>query len=590
MPDNPLVVYDGDCGFCRIWVQYWNQLTHDRLDYAPSQQVGERFPQIPKQAFGESVQLVMPDGRVINGALAVFTTLTFAPGMAWLLWLYEHLPGFEVASEALYRLIAAHRTFFYHLTHLTFGRRILSLRYAGIEWLFLRMLAAIYFVAFVSFGTQVTGLIGEHGIAPLGRYLAAVSQTFGLQGYRMLPTVFWLAHGDRVLQAACAAGAVTSLLLLLGYLERAALICLYVLYLSLCTAGQEFMSFQWDFLLLETGFLAIFLGNSKLVVFLFRWLAFRLTFLSGAVKLTSHDPAWRSLTALSYHYWTQPLPTPLAWYANQLPFWFHRFSTAMVFVIELGIPFLFFAPRPWRFFAAFCALYLQGLIFLTGNYTFFNLLAMSLYLFLFDDAALARLRLKARTARIRPAVAATVAGIVLVLSVAELWGMFFGGSSEEGNTLVRLAAPYGIVNTYGLFAMMTTSRPEIIVQGSRDRETWLDYEFKYKPGDLRQRPRWVAPFQPRLDWQMWFAALAGPRGAPWFDNFMVRLLQGSPEVLGLLDKDPFPAAPPKYIRALLFDYSFTDFAMRHETGAWWRRRPQGMYFPGISLDDVRLKD
>jgi hypothetical protein len=128
------------------------------------------------------------------------------------------------------------------------------------------------------------------------------------------------------------------------------------------------------------------------------------------------------------------------------------------------------------------------------------------------------------------------------------------------------------------------------VQGSRDRETWLDYEFKYKPGDLRQRPRWVAPFQPRLDWQMWFAALAGPRGAPWFDNFMVRLLQGSPEVLGLLDKDPFPAAPPKYIRALLFDYSFTDFAMRHETGAWWRRRPQGMYFPGISLDDVRLKD
>jgi predicted DCC family thiol-disulfide oxidoreductase YuxK len=590
MSDNPLVVYDGSCGFCRIWIQYWAELTGGRLDYAPSQEVGDRFPQIPREAFGQSVQLLMPEGQVINGARAVYTTLTFAPGMVWLLWLYEHFPGFAPVSEALYRLTAAHRTFFYHLTHLTFGGRILSLRYARVEWLFLRILAAIYFVAFISFGTQVTGLIGERGIAPLGRYLAAVSQNFGVQGYRMLPTVFWLAHGDRVLQAGCAAGAVISAMLLLGYFERASLVCLYILYLSLCTAGQEFMSFQWDFLLLETGFLAIFLGNSKLVVFLFRWLAFRLTLLSGAVKLMSHDQAWRNLTALSYHYWTQPLPTPVAWYVNQLPFWFHRFSTAMVFVIELGVPFLFFAPRPWRFLGAFCALYLQGLIFLTGNYTFFNLLAIALYLFLFDDAALAKLPLKARRVRIKPAVAATVAAIVLVLSVSELWGMFIGSASEEGSALVRLAAPYGIVNTYGLFAMMTTTRPEIIVQGSNDREKWLDYEFKYKPGDLRRPPRWVAPFQPRLDWQMWFAALAGPRGAPWFDNFMVRLLQGSPEVRALVAKDPFSAAPPKYIRALLFNYSFTDFAKRRETGDWWQRSPRGMYFPEISLEDVRLKE
>jgi predicted DCC family thiol-disulfide oxidoreductase YuxK len=589
MSDNPLVLYDGSCGFCRIWIQYWNQLTGNRLDYAPSQEVGERVPQIPQEEFGQSVQLVMPEGQVVNGARAVYTTLTFAPGMAWLLWLYEHVPGFAPMSEGAYRLIAAHRTFFYYLTLVAFGRRILSLRQARVEWIFLRILATIYFVAFVSFGTQVTGLIGDRGIAPLGRYLAAVSQNFGMQGYRMLPTVFWFAHGDRVLHAGCVAGAAISVVLLLGYFERTALVGLYVLYLSLCTAGQEFMSFQWDFLLLETGFLAIFLGNSKLVVFLFRWLAFRLTFLSGAVKLMSHDPTWRNLTALSYHYWTQPLPTPLAWYVNQLPFWFHRFSTAMVFVIELGVPFLFFAPRPWRFLGAFCALYLQCLIFLTGNYTFFNLLAMALYLFLFDDAALAKLHLKARHARIKPAVAATVAAIVLVLSLSELWGMF-GGSSDEGNALVRRAAPYGIVNTYGLFAMMTTARPEIIVQGSNDREKWLDYKFKYKPGDLRTPPRWVAPFQPRLDWQMWFAALAGPRGAPWFDNFMVRLLQGSPEVRALLAKDPFPGTPPKYVRALLFNYSFTDFAMYRETGDWWQRSPRGMYFPEISLEDVRLKE
>ena len=590
MSHNPLLVYDGNCGFCQIWIQYWTQLTGDRLDYAKSEEGRPSLPQIPREHFDQSVQLVMPNGTVLSGARAVFTTLTFAPGMAWLLWAYKHLPGFAVVSEALYRLIARYRPFFYRLTRLTFGRRILSLRYSCVEWLFLRLLAGIYFVAFTSFGMQVTGLIGQRGIAPLGRYLSAVLQNFGLESYRMMPTLFWLGHSDGMLQAACLAGAAVSLALLAGYFERASLVCLYFLYLSLCTAGQEFMSFQWDFLLLETGFLAIFLGNSKLVVFLFRWLAFRLTFLSGAVKLMSHDPAWRNLTALTYHYWTQPLPTPLAWYANQLPFSFQRFSTAMVFVIELAVPFLFFAPRPWRFLAAFCALYLQGLIFLTGNYTFFNLLAMSIYLFLFDDASLAKLRLRARRIRIRPVPARIVAAIVMVLSVSEMWTMFFGSAIEEGISLVRIAAPFGIVNTYGLFAMMTTSRPEIIVQGSNDRQTWLDYEFKYKPGDLRIPPRWVAPFQPRLDWQMWFAALAGPRGAPWFDNFMVRLLQGSPEVRVLLGKDPFPQAPPKYVRALLFDYGFTDFSTRRETGAWWRRRARGMYFPEISMDDVRLKD
>jgi predicted DCC family thiol-disulfide oxidoreductase YuxK len=590
MPDNPIVLFDGNCGFCRIWIKYWNQLTGDRVDYASSQYAGERFPQIPRESFEQAVQLVMPEGQVVGGAQAVFTTLTFAPGMAWLLWLYDHIPGFAAISEGFYRLIAANRTFFYHLTRITFGRRVRVLRYARVEWLFLRVLAAIYLIAFASVGVQVTGLIGERGISPLGRYLAAVAQTFGAQGYRIMPTVFWFAHGDRVLQGVCIAGTAISILLLLGYAERASLVCLYVLYLSLCTAGQEFLSFQWDFLLLEAGFLAIFLGSSKLILLLFRWLLLRLTFLSGAVKLMSHDPSWRNLTAMAYHYWTQPLPTPLAWYVNQLPLWFQRFSTAMVFVIELAVPFLFFAPRPWRFLGGFSLLFLQGLIFLTGNYTFFNLLTIALCLFLFDDDALAKLCLKARRVRLRPALAATIAVIIVALSVSELWGMFFGSASEEGNALVRLAAPFGIVNTYGLFAVMTTTRPEIIVQGSNDRQTWMDYEFKYKAGDLRRAPRWVAPYQPRLDWQMWFAALSGPRGAPWFDNFMVRLLQGSPDVSGLLATDPFPGSPPKYVRALLFNYGFTDFSARRATGDWWKRSPRGMYFPEISLEDVRLKE
>jgi lipase maturation factor 1 len=594
MPDEPLVIYDGHCGFCRIWIEYWKALTGGRLAYAPSQEVGSRYPKIRPEEFAESVQLVLPSGEVRRGAQAVFVTLTYAPGMAWLLWTYEHVPGFAAVSEGAYGWIAAHRTFSYHVSRLTFGKRIRPLKTAKVEWLFLRLLAAIYLVAFASLAVQVTGLIGERGILPASGYLAAVSKVLGASAYWKLPTVFWVAHGDTFLEAVCWAGAAISVLLfsalLAGYLERIALVCLYVLYLSLCTAGQDFLSFQWDALLLETGFLAIFLGNSKIVVLLFRWLLFRLMFLSGAVKLTSHDPVWRDWTAMAFHYMTQPLPTPPAWYMYQLPLKFQRFSTASVLFIELAIPFLFFAPRRWRLCGAGLALFLQTLIFITGNYTFFNLLTISLCLFLFDDDALQKLRLRSRNVRTnRPAVIAAVA-VVLVLSLSELWQMFFATPFEAENALVRIAQPFQVANTYGLFASMTTSRPEIIVQGSNDGETWLDYEFPYKPGNLRQPPHWVAPYQPRLDWQMWFAALSDYRGSPWFTNFMVRLLQGSPEVVGLLAANPFPGAPPKYVRAELFDYSFTDFAARRATGQWWKRTPRGLYFPRISLEDVKLRE
>jgi predicted DCC family thiol-disulfide oxidoreductase YuxK len=596
MPEDPLLLFDGRCGFCRIWIEYWRAITGGRVAYVASQEVGSLYPQIPAKNFSESVQLlmpgseVMPGGEVISGARAVFVTLTYAPGMAWLLWVYDRVPRFAPATEAAYRLIARHRTFFYNLTRLTFGKRVLPLKFAKVEWLFLRLLAAIYLIAFASLAVQIVGLIGVHGILPLGGYLAAVSKALGARGYWSMPTIFWLAHGDGFLEAASVAGAAIAIVLLPGILkgawERLLLVCLYILYLSLCTAGQDFLSFQWDSLLLETGFLAIFLGNSKFVVMLFRWLLFRLIFLSGVVKLTSHDPVWRDWTALAFHYMTQPLPTPLAWYMYQLPLAFQRFSTATTLFIELVIPFLFFAPRQWRFWGAALTLFLQVTIFLTGNYTFFNLLTMSLCVFLFDDRALGRLRLKARSARTSAIAVWAVAVVILVLSVSELDEMFFETSPEPENALVRLAGPFQIANTYGLFASMTTTRPEILVQGSNDGVTWLDYDFRYKPGDLRQPPHQVAPYQPRLDWQMWFAALSDYRASPWFTNFMVRLLQGSPNVVGLLKKNPFPAAPPKYVRAELFDYSFTGFAEGRATGDCWRRAPHGLYFPQISLEDV----
>src|SRR5580658_4751389 len=594
MPEEPLVIFDGHCGFCRIWIEYWKVITRGRVAYAPSQEVGNHYPQIPPGEFGESVQLVMPAGEVVSGAQAVFVTLTYAPGMAWLLWAYQHVPGFAPVTEGAYRWIAAHRTFSYHLTRLTFGKRVRPLKTAKVEWLFLRLLAAIYFVAFASLAVQITGLLGERGILPVAGYLAAVSKVLGVRAYWEIPTIFWVAHGDKFLVAVCWAGAAISLLLfsalLAGYPERIALVCLYVLYLSLCTVGQDFLSFQWDALLLETGFLAIFMGNSKTVVLLFRWLLFRLMFLSGAVKLLSHDPVWRDRTALAFHYMTQPLPTWLAWYMYQLPLGFQRFSTASALFIELVVPFLFFAPRRWRFWGAGLALFLQVLIFLTGNYTFFNLLTMALCLFLFDEYALEKLRLPARVARTNTLAVLATSAVILFLSVSELHEMFFERSPEPENALVRFAQPFQIANTYGLFASMTTSRPEIIVQGSNDGETWLDYDFRYKPGDLRRPPRWVQPYQPRLDWQMWFAALSDYRSAPWFTNFMLRLLQGSPAVVGLLAANPFPQAPPRFVRAELFEYSFTDFATRRATGQWWARQPHGLYFPRISLEDIRPRE
>ena len=591
--DFPLVIFDGQCGFCRIWIEYWKALTEDRVAYAASQEVAHRYPQIPEQNFRESVQLVMPSGEVSSGARAVFLTLAYAPGLAWPLWIYEHVPLVAPASEACYRLIAAHRTFFYHFTRLTFGTKIRPWKFAKAEWLFVRLLALIYVIAFGSLAGQIKGLIGSRGILPVGGYLAAVSRALGARGYWSMPTVFWIAHGDGFLLAICLAGVVISLALLAGILrggwERLLLALLYVLYLSLCTVGQDFLGFQWDALLLEAGFLAIFLGNSKIVVLLLRWLLFRLMFLSGAVKLTSHDPVWRDLTALAYHYMTQPLPNRVAWYMYQLPLGVQRFSTAVTLLIELCMPFLFFAPRMWRRWGAGAVLLLQCLILLTGNYTFFNLLTMSLCVLLFDDRDFEWLRLRARAARTNAVAVWAAAVVLLMLTVSELHEMFFENAAVIENKLVQLAAPLQIANTYGLFATMTTSRPEIIVQGSNDGVTWLDYKFPFKPGDLNQAPRQVAPYQPRLDWQMWFAALSDYRGTPWFTNFMVRLLQGSPEVLGLLATNPFPAAPPKYVRAELFDYTFTDFARRRATGDWWAREARGLYFPQISLEDVRVR-
>ena len=583
---KPVLIYDGRCGFCRIWLDYWRQLTADRIEYLASQDAGDRFPQIPREAYSQSVQLVRPDGSVASGARAVFESLGKARIYSWI----------SAPSELAYRIIARRRDFFYQVTRFTFGTRIEPTRFAATQWLFLRALALIYAVAFGSLTFQIAGLLGERGILPVAPFLASVARTDSALRFVAVPSLLWFGNDNITLIGLCFGGVIFACMLLLtgfarGKFERLILAVLFVLYLSFAAAGQEFLSFQWDSLLLEAGFLSIFLGRNRIVPWLFRWLVFRLYFLSGAVKLLSADPAWRNLSAVGFHWHTQPLPTPLAWYADKLPPAIQHFLTGAALGVEIVIPCLIFFPRRIRMFGAGCLIGMQVTILITGNYTFFNLLTIALTLFLFDDQALARFAPAPVIERLvdagkvagRARVAACVALVVMVLSLSHLFETFNGRLPSYLNTVVRYTAPLQIVNTYGLFAVMTTQRIEIVLEGSADGETWQPYEFKYKPGDVNRAPGWVAPYQPRLDWQMWFAALSNYQSNPWFVNLTLQLLEGSPDVAGLLGTNPFPNQPPRFIRATAFEYTFTDWETRRRTGAWWKRERRGLYLPPVGL-------
>ena len=492
--------------------------------------------------------------------------------------------------------------------------------YAVAGWVFLRLLGVVYLLAFWSLGTQILGLVGDGGILPAHVYMAAArtwaeSQHVGLQRYHLVPTLCWISTSDVFLKGLCYSGAGLALLLFVGIAPWVVIPLLWIEYLSLAVVCREFLGYQWDALLLEAGFLAIGLAPLKwlhspraridpprIVVWLMLWLLFRLMLGSGLVKLASGDPTWRTLDALTFHFETQPIPTPLAFYAHQLPIPVQKISALVTLAIELGAPFLIFGSRRWRTAAWAAFMVLQALIAATGNYAFFNLLAASLCLFLLDDATL---RVEAAAdadsrdasgwdrarrgviAGVRQAVLIAVAAVIVPVSAYRFAGSV--GLVPPGAQWLELAAividPFRAVNSYGLFAVMTTTRPEIIVEGSDDGERWSAYEFKYKPGDVHRRPPLVAPHQPRLDWQMWFAALDRYEDAPWFRSFCMRLLEGSPEVQRLLAHDPFEGRRPRYVRALLYRYRFADRATHQREGVWWTREALGQYSPVLSLEE-----
>jgi hypothetical protein len=355
------------------------------------------------------------------------------------------------------------------------------------------------------------------------------------------------------------------------------------------------MTFQWDTFLLETAVVALLMSFSPTTgAWLTRWLLFRFMFMSGVVKLISGDPNWRHLSALSYHFLTQPLPTPLGWYAARLPTGVLKAATGGMFLVELVLPFLIFCPRRLRFVAAFGILLLQACILVTGNYNWFNLQTMLLCLPLFDDAALqgilpprllgrAQAPAKSRAPWRVVTITVNAAALLMVfLSLVQMDERFGGSPPELALTIDDAFEPFHIVSPYGLFAVMTTTRNEIIVEGSDDGEQWREYEFRYKPGDVERRPRWNIPHQPRLDWQMWFAALDDPQRLPWFSRFLERLLENEPSVTALLKTNPFPDKPPTYVRAEVYDYTYAGDD-DHAAGRWWERRLAGLFFPRARL-------
>jgi uncharacterized membrane protein YphA (DoxX/SURF4 family) len=472
-------------------------------------------------------------------------------------------------------------------------------RYDLTRRLYLRGLGLVYAVAFASLAVQVAGLVGDDGILPAGRYLAAVEARYGAAGRWYLPTIAWIV-GTHTATLECLAwgGAVAGIALLLGVAPRLAAATCWVLYLSLVGVGQVFLHFQWDSLLLEAGLLGMLLAPGGLhpglgrtaaprpLVWLCWLLVFKLNVMSGAAKLLSGDPTWRSLRALEYHYWTTCLPTWTGWWANLLPSPVQRATALGMFVVELGVPFAIVCGRRLRHVAAALLIALQVGIGATGNYGFFNLLTIVLSLTLYDDAALARLcPLLARRDPPPPSspwARLLATGIASCVAVLSLVPMAMGLSRRDVvprplAAASEMLAPFESFNGYGLFATMTTTRPEIVVEGTLDGTTWTPYQFRWKPGDPQAAPRFVEPHMPRLDWQMWFAALQGPGRAYWFRPFLERLAEGSPDVLALLAGDPFGGRRPLAVRARLYSYEFTTLAERRATGAWWRRTLIGPY-------------
>jgi hypothetical protein len=480
------------------------------------------------------------------------------------------------------------------------------------RFVLLRVLGLVYVAAFVSLARQVLPLIGHDGLLPADAFLVRLARHFGSRGagFLAVPSLFWLDVGDHVLAAGAWVGVGLSLLVLAGFANALGLTVLWALYLSYVHIGQDWYGYGWEIQLIETGFLAIFLcplldprpfprrPPPTIVVWLFRWLTFRIMLGAGLIKLRG-DRCWRELTCLYWHYETQPIPNPLSRRLHFMPHWFHRAGALFNHFAELVAPWLAFAPAMLCRAAGVALLAFQLFLIASGNLSFLNWLTIVPIVACFDDAFLRRFlpvavvrRAEAAARDARPAHAQQVAAVglaalVAVLSVGPVMNLV--SQRQIMNTSFNRL---DLVNTYGAFGSVGRERREIVFEGTRDdppTETseWKEYEFLCKPGDVRRRPCIVAPYQPRIDWQIWFAAMSTPANYPWTLHFVWKLFHNDPGTLSLLASNPFPDAPPRAIRARLYRYRFAPPG--NPEGAWWTRTPIGEWLPPLTIDHPRFR-
>lgn len=505
------------------------------------------------------------------------------------------------------------------------------------RWIFLRAMGLIFFSAFYSLLFQIRGLIGPEGISPAHQYLQAISRSLsGPTRFWFAPTLFWLSSSQLALIGITAVGFFCSVLIVVNIWPRFNLLVCLICFLSFVSAAGDFSNYQSDGMLLEAGFISLFfaprgfwpgLGTtdtpSRASLFLLQWEWFRIYFESGLVKLLSGDQQWRHFTAMDEYYQNGPLPTWIGWYMQHLPHWFHAFTVAATLFMELVLVLMLFFPRRVRILCFFIVTPWQIVVIATANYTFLNYLVLAQGFLLLDDQFFARAlpqRIQAKffakqeiptekamltpepetvqeenpqsdtpvkrwhnhTSALRLAINAVFLTWVFYVTTAQLIHMLWRGVPLPSMPIAALE-PFRIANQYGLFAVMTRGRYEIEFQGSNDGRNWTAYPFRYKPQALNEAPRIYAPYQPRFDWNLWFASLGD-----WRQNSIVplteeRLLTASPSVLALFSGDPFAQSPPKYVRAVLWQYWFTSMAEKRATGLWWRRQLLGLYAPVLTL-------
>lgn len=609
--ERPVLYWDGDCGFCRRWVERWRQTTGDSVDYRTFETASADVITAAGGDPPQRIVLAQPDGTLTAGAAAALGALAGNSRTArWLLLAFNNFPLFGRTAEGVYRRVAAHRNFCAGLTNLLWGAHTQKPSYEISGWVFPRLAGLVFFAAFLSLWSQIDGLAGSQGILPVAEHMDNVRRHFATQGapwhaWWQMPSLLWLGSSDTMLHVWLGVGTAASLLLALGILPAAAAFVAWLCYLSFVSTVPVFLNFQWDALLLETGLLLVFYvpwrarlrfgcsAPSRAGRLLAWWLVFRLMFESGIVKLQGFDAsgvnAWIEGTALDYHYFTQPIPIWTSWWLARLPHWVQAASLVAVFVIELVAPFFIAGPRRLRMTAFWSFVLLMLLILASGNYGFFNILTIALCTTLVDDTswpAAVRRRLDAVVPR-RPALPRVqrmllpwFAAIAVILTTTQLLVVLRILPPAAAFPITGITAPLRSTNSYGLFSVMTTERPEITIETSTDGVTWTPCRFRYKMDASTDRMPCFLPHMPRLDWQMWFAALqmrASGQPPGWFVPFLARLQEGSPAVRDLLAPCETTSTNPEFFRVRLDLLTFASPTTRKQSGRLWDAEPLPAY-------------